>query len=48
MTMLGISSNLTDGFPTIPPPINPEGEVGKANPQHPFVSHDVTEEDWLG
>lgn len=50
MTMLGIGSNLADGFPMIPPPINPEDErqVGKANPQHPFVSHDVTEEDWLG
>lgn len=49
MTMLGISSNLTDGFPTIPPPINPEDEkqVGKASAQHPFVSHDVTEDDWL-
>ena len=49
MTMLGISANLTDGFPTIPPPINPEDEtsVGKADPQHPFVSHDITEEDWL-
>jgi hypothetical protein len=49
MTMLGISLNLTDGFPIIPPPINPEDErqIGKANPQHPFVSHDVTEEDWL-
>ena len=48
MTMLGISSNLVDGFPIIPPPINPEDEkqVGKANVQHPFVSHDVTEEDW--
>jgi len=48
MTMLGISSNLADGFPIIPPPINPEDErdVGKANPQHPFVSHDITEEDW--
>jgi hypothetical protein len=48
MTMLGISSNLADGFPIIPPPINPEDEkqVGKANAQHPFVSHDVTEEDW--
>ena len=46
MTMLGISPNLPDGFPLIPPPINPEDEtqVGK---QHPFVSHDVTEEDWL-
>ena len=50
MSMLSISSNLADGFPTIPPPINPEDErqVGKANSQHPFVSHDVTEEDWLG
>ena len=49
MTMLGISSNITDGFPMIPPPINPEDErnAGKANPQHPFVSHDITEEDWL-
>lgn len=49
MTMLGISSNLADGFPVIPPPINPEddGSAGKANAQHPFVSHDVTEEDWL-
>jgi len=48
MTMLGISSNLADGFPMIPPPINPEDErdVGKAHPQHPFVSHDITEEDW--
>lgn len=50
MTMLGIGSNLAGGFPTIPPPINPEDErqVGRANPQHPFVSHDVTEEDWSG
>jgi hypothetical protein len=49
MTMLGISANLADGFPMIPPPTNPEDErsVGKANPQHPFVSHDITEEDWL-
>ena len=49
MTMLSISSNLADGFPMLPPPINPEGEgsTGRANPQHPFVSHDVTEEDWL-
>ena len=49
MTMLGICSNLADGFPAIPPPINPEDEkqVGKANAQHPFVSHDVTEDDWL-
>lgn len=49
MTMLGISSNIANGFPMIPPPINPEDErtAGKANPQHPFVSHDITEEDWL-
>jgi len=49
MTMLGISANLTDGFPVIPPPINPEdeGSAGKVDPQHPFVSHDITEEDWL-
>ena len=49
MTMLGISANITDGFPMIPPPINPEDErsAGKANPQHPFVTHDITEEDWL-
>ena len=49
MTMLGISFNLVDGFPMIPPPVNPEDETsaGKANFQHPFVSHDVTEEDWL-
>ncbi|KAF9789388.1 hypothetical protein BJ322DRAFT_1177392 [Thelephora terrestris] len=26
MTMLGISSNLANGFPIIPPPINPEDE----------------------
>lgn len=46
MTMISNSSNLSDGFPNIPPPVNPEDEtqVGK---QHPFVSHDVTEEDWL-
>ena len=48
MTMLGTSSNLTEGFPMIPPPIILEDETqGKANSQHPFVSHDVTEEDWL-
>lgn len=49
MTMLGISSNLADGFPMIPPPINSEDEAGagKANSQHPFISHDVTKEDWL-
>ena len=49
LTMLGISPKLADGFPLIPPPINSEDEasVGKANAQHPFVSHDVTEEDWL-
>jgi len=49
LTMLGISPNLADGFPLIPPPINSEDETsaGKANAQHPFVSHDVTEEDWL-
>lgn len=47
MTMLGISSNLTDGFLMIPPPINPEDER-QANSQHPFVSHDVTEVDWIG
>jgi len=49
MTMLGISNNLANGFPTIPPPINSEDETGtgKANSQHPFVSHDVTEDDWL-
>lgn len=49
MTMLGISSNLANGFPTIPPPINSEdetGAAGKAISQHPFVSHDVTEDDW--
>jgi len=46
MTMLGISSNLADGFPLIPPPINSEDE-SKTNTQHPFVSHDVTEDDWL-
>lgn len=49
MTMLGVSFNLADGFPMIPPPINSEDEesAGKANPQHPFISHDITEEDWL-
>jgi len=50
MTMLGISSNLADGFPMIPPPINPEDESDTdkgPGPQHPFVSHDVTEDDWL-
>lgn len=50
VTMLGISSNLADGFPMIPPPINPEDErssgKGPDHP-HPFVSHDVTEDDWL-
>ena len=46
MVMLSISPNLADGFPMIPPPINSEDET-KANPQHPFVSHDVTEDDWL-
>ena len=49
MTMLAINSNLADSFPMIPPPINPEDDkqINKANPQHPFVSHDVTEDDWL-
>jgi len=49
MTMLGISEKLVDGFPLIPPPINSEDETsaGKANAQHPFVSHDITQEDWL-
>lgn len=49
MTMLGINFNLVDGFPMLPPPINPDDErsAGRTNPQHPFVSHDVTEEDWL-
>ena len=49
MTMLGISEKLVDGFPMIPPPVNSEDETsaGKANAQHPFVSHDITEEDWL-
>ena len=49
MTMLGISSNLAEGFPLIPPPINPEdeGRAGQPNGQHPFASHDVTEDDWL-
>lgn len=50
MTMLGISSNLADGFPMIPPPVNLEddGNARKgSDPQHPFVSHDVTEDDWL-
>ena len=50
MTMLGISSNLADGFPMIPPPINiiDERNMDKGpDPQHPFVSHDVTEDDWL-
>ena len=50
MTMLGISSNLADGFPMIPPPINPEDDRSARkgpDPQHPFVSHDVTEDDWL-
>ena len=47
MTMISNSSNLSDGFPNVPPPVNPEGEtqIGKTNPQHRFVSHDVTEED---
>ena len=49
MTMLGTSPKLVDGFPLIPPPINSEDDAsaGRANAQHPFVSHDVTEEDWL-
>ena len=49
MTMLGTSPKLADGFPLIPPPINSEDETGagKVNKQHPFVSHDVTEEDWV-
>jgi len=49
MTMLGVSPTLADGFPLIPPPINTEDDAsaGKANAEHPFVSHDVTEEDWL-
>jgi len=49
MTMLGISPTLADGFPLIPPPINSEDETsgGRVNAQHPFVSHDITEEDWL-
>ena len=50
VTMLGISSNLAEGFPMIPPPINPEDErsAGKGPDRpHPFVSHDVTEDDWL-
>ena len=51
MTMLGISSNLADGFPMTPPPIlnfEDETSTGKGpGPQHPFVSHDVTEDDWL-
>lgn len=49
MTMLGIGPKIADGFPMIPPPINSEDETsaGRANTQHPFVSHDVTEEDWL-
>jgi len=49
LTMLGISPKLADGFPLIPPPINSgdETDAGGANAQHPFFSHDITEEDWL-
>jgi len=49
LTMLGISPKIADGFPLIPPPINSEDETnaGKVNIQHPFVSNDVTGEDWL-
>jgi hypothetical protein len=50
MTMLGISSNLADGFPDDPSPAQPRRrkERGQGpDPQHPFVSHDITEEDWL-
>ena len=49
MTMLGIGEKLVDGFPMIPPPVNSQDDTsaGKANAQHPFVSHDITEEDWL-
>ena len=46
MTMFGISSSLANGFPMIAPLINPEDEMstGRANLQHPFVSHDITED----
>jgi len=38
LTLLGISNDLSDGFPLMPPPT--QGGI------HPFVGHDTNEEDW--
>lgn len=39
MACLSMSNKLDDGWPMLPPPAPMGG-------QHPFLSHDVTEEDW--
>jgi len=39
MSVLAVSDKLQDGFALIPP-------VAAPGDQHPFVSHDITEDDW--
>lgn len=39
MVCLGMSANLADGWPIVPPPA-PQGM------EHPFMSHDIMEQDW--
>ena len=39
MSVLAVSEKLQDGFALIPP-------VTAPGDQHPFISHDITEEDW--